>query len=370
LTSRLEGGGTGTSLRRAYIDWARGLAVLIMIQAHVLDAWTLRSERTSTLFEYLNLFGGMAAPLFLWLAGLSLVLSAEQSRLRGLDQRAIAARLLRRGGQIFALAFLFRLQAFIVSPGNPLVSLLRVDILNIMGPSMVVAALLWHVAGSTRMAAAACAAGALVLAMATPVVRTASWLEVVPPPVQWYFSPNGNHSTFTLFPWAGFVLAGAAYGALLAVVDVARQGLALRRLGVAGLFLSVGSYVASLWPSIYRSASFWTTSPTYFGIRVGLLMMSLWALYGLTSISLRMPNGFGVVARLGRHSLFIYWIHVELVYGYATAVIHRQLPLWAAGVAYVAFCVAMYWSIALKEAVVRWWEAESKPSSAPETLGA
>jgi len=47
---------------------------------------------------------------------------------------------MRRGLEIFLLAFVFRAQSFIVSPGNPLVSLLRVDILNIMGPSIVVAA--------------------------------------------------------------------------------------------------------------------------------------------------------------------------------------------------------------------------------------
>jgi uncharacterized membrane protein len=369
LTSRPEGGATPRT-RRAYVDWARGIAVLIMIEAHTLDAWSLRSERTSALFEYLNILGGMAAPLFLWLAGLSLTLSAQQALLRGRDRGTIAAGLLRRGGQIFALAFLFRLQAFIVSPGNPLVSLLRVDILNIMGPSMIVAAVLWHVSGGARVAAAICGAGAAILALTTPLVRSASWIALMPPPVQWYFSPNGNHSTFTLFPWAGFVLAGAAFGTLLTMVDVQREAVALRRLALAGLVVSLASYVASGWPSIYASASFWTTSPTYFGIRTGVLMVSLWALYELRTVSIRMPDGFQILGRLGRNSLFIYWIHVELVYGYATAIIHRQLPLWATGLAYVTFCVAMYWSIALKEAVVRRWGAQPKPSALPETLSA
>jgi uncharacterized membrane protein len=31
--------------RRGYLDWVRGLAVLIMIQAHVLDSWTRLDAR-------------------------------------------------------------------------------------------------------------------------------------------------------------------------------------------------------------------------------------------------------------------------------------------------------------------------------------
>jgi len=138
--------------RRNYIDWARGLAVLIMIEAHILDSWTLRSARGSYAFGYLNLVGGFAAPLFLWLAGLGLVLSAERALQRTGDRATAASGAVRRGFEILLLAFLFRLQAFIVSPGNPPVSLLRVDILNIMGPAVMGAAIVWRVARGTRSA--------------------------------------------------------------------------------------------------------------------------------------------------------------------------------------------------------------------------
>jgi uncharacterized membrane protein len=32
-------------LRRGYLDWLRGLAVLIMIETHVLDSWTRFPDR-------------------------------------------------------------------------------------------------------------------------------------------------------------------------------------------------------------------------------------------------------------------------------------------------------------------------------------
>ena len=51
--------------------------------------------------------------------------------------RAAVEMICRRGLEIFILAFLFRLQGFIVTPGSHPVTLFRVDILNIMGPAMV-----------------------------------------------------------------------------------------------------------------------------------------------------------------------------------------------------------------------------------------
>ena len=72
---------TSSTVRHAYLDWVRGVAVLIMIEAHVLDAWTQAADRTRPLFGYAMILGGFGAPLFLFLAGMAVVLSAE-SKLR------------------------------------------------------------------------------------------------------------------------------------------------------------------------------------------------------------------------------------------------------------------------------------------------
>ncbi|MFN7984792.1 MAG: heparan-alpha-glucosaminide N-acetyltransferase domain-containing protein [Vicinamibacterales bacterium] len=352
MTSSPEG--APLAARRHYIDWARGIAVLIMIHAHVLDAWTLPAERKSLAFGYLNVLGGFAAPLFLWLAGLSLMLSAARGLTRGQRRADVAATLMRRGAEIFVLAFIFRAQSFIVSPGNPLVSLLRVDILNIMGPSLVGAAFLWRLAPGQRWASWSCAAAGTAIALVTPLARTANWVSALPPALQWYITPVGNHSTFTLFPWAGFVFVGAATGIILASTG-AREGRTVRLLSLAGFILTVGCYALSFRPSIYQVSSFWTTSPTYFGMRVGILMLALSALYAAAPVAALAPAAWNALARFGRHSLFVYWVHVELVYGYATAVLHHRLPVWGTGIAYVLFTVLMYASLDLRDRLVSWW---------------
>ena len=110
----------------------------------------------------------------------------------------------------------------------------------------------------------------------------------------------------------------------------------MRRLRAAGLALVwLGFYTASL-PAIYAQSSFWTSSPTYFAIRVGRDPGGFAALYAVAQVAepvrawrSRRSSGSG------GDSLFVYWIHVELVYGYATWPLHRRLPLWGAGLAYV-----------------------------------
>jgi uncharacterized membrane protein len=83
--------------RRNYLDWMRGLAVLVMIEAHVVDAWTRVADRTGTAFQNAIIVGGFGAPLFLFLAGVAAVLAAG-SRQRRFGSAALAAAATRRRG--------------------------------------------------------------------------------------------------------------------------------------------------------------------------------------------------------------------------------------------------------------------------------
>jgi uncharacterized membrane protein len=343
--------------RRAYIDWARGLAVLLMIEAHTVDAWTMASARRSLAYRDAIMLGGFAAPLFLWLAGVALVLSAAATVRRGGSRKEAAGTICRRGLEIFILAFLFRLQAFIVSPGSHPVAIFHVDILNIMGPAVVCAGLVWTLAESPAVLAAVYAGLAATFAMVAPIVRTIGAIDLLPVWVQWYIRPAGEHTTFTAFPWAGFVFAGAAVGAVLLTArdPLAGSEVAMRSrehrihagLALAGVALvGVGFYTASL-PAIYRQSSFWTSSPTYFAIRVGVITAAFAVLYSAEQVAVRFGVALTALERFGRRSLFVYWIHVELVYGYATWPIHGRLPLWGVGLAYVVFTALMYGAVVI-----------------------
>jgi uncharacterized membrane protein len=351
--------------RAAYIDWTRGLAVLLMIEAHTLDAWTRAASRTSAAYGYGAILAGFAAPLFLWLAGVSIPLAAAAGVRRGLSRAASAEAVVRRGVEIFILAFLFRVQAFILSPGAHPVTIFRVDILNIMGPAIVVAGLVWLLCESKTAMVVTCSLLAAGVSMLTPIIRHLAALDALPRLVQWYIRPAGDNTTFTSFPWIGFVFAGAAVGGLLTSV---REKPAERRLltgiGAAGVLLIAGGFYAASRPSLYADSYFWTTSPAYFAIRAGVLMTTMALLFGageIVEVVAAPVVALRMLAQFGRSSLFVYWIHVELVYGYASWAIHRRLPLWGTAFAYVLFTALMYGAVVLRDRLAdRWWRRKQQ----------
>jgi uncharacterized membrane protein len=345
---------TEGAVRHVYLDRVRGLAVLIMIEAHVLDSWTRVPDRAHPGFGYAMMLGGMGAPLFLFLAGVAVVLSAE-SKLRKRGDFAAAWRAAQlRGWQIFGFAFLFRLQSFVLGGGQNAAGLLKVDILNVMGPAIALAAVAGRSVRGKLSRAALFAALAVALSMLTPIVRATSLLNWLPDPIEWYFRPVPGRTNFTLFPWSGFVFAGAAVGI---VVDATRYaGRAARiqmGLAAAAILISIAAYQASFLPSIYTRSEFWTSSPTFFFLRVGMLTLLLPLAFFWDRAPWR-----GKVSRwsplevLGKASLFAYWVHVELVYGIFSRPLQRSLAFDQVLVAYALFTVFILGLVLLKNRVV------------------
>ena len=311
--------------RKAYLDWLRGVAVLIMIQGHVVNSWTLTADRGRPAYGWITIVGGIGgAPVFLFLAGVALALAAGARIRSGRTEAEAAALARKRGWQIFGLAFLFRLQSWIISGGEPARTLLKVDILNIMGLSMLAAAVLWGLGRSRVSRAMLLSAAAVAAAMLTPALRAADLLALLPDPVEGYLRPVAGTTTFTFFPWAGFVLAGGAIGLWLDAARSPRQErLVNGALAVGGALIALGGYGASFLPPLYEETSFWTSSPTFFFVRLGMLLLLLPVAYVWNAwLSGRSP-----LAEFGRSSLFVYWIHVEMAYGVISAPLHRHLPL-------------------------------------------
>jgi uncharacterized membrane protein len=355
-----------TRRRRGYLDWMRGLAVLVMIEAHVIDSWTRVDARGSWQFMWAMILGGFGAPLFLFLAGLSVVLSAGSKQRRSGDMRAASRAVMMRGLGIFGLAFAFRVQAWILGLGSPL-TLLKVDILNIMGPAIIGAAALWGAFRTPRSRALAFGAAAVAIALLTPLVRNTPLLDAWPDALAAYLRPAGR-STFCIFPWAGFVFAGAVAGVL---IDGVQPGPGEARVNV-GLFacgsvLAAASYAASFLPTLYARSAFWGGSPAFFALRTGVMTAAVaiayaWgARHGIWPWSRRSDAGRAVRAerwspmqQFGRTSLFIYWIHVEMVYGLISLPIHKALSLPAAWGALGAFTVFLLGCAMAKDRFITW----------------
>ncbi len=307
--------------RLSYIDWMRGLACLLMFQTHCFDSWLAPADRNGELMRWSQLLGTFPAPLFLFLAGVSLALGIDRMTAKGISGPRISRAFATRGLEIFALGLLFRLQEFVIVWGwAPTSDLFRVDVLNMIGLSLMIAGLLPMIVTGTWQRAALAAAAALAVAMVTPPLWTTHKPDFLP----WWLASyiNGGHTDyqpkswlFPLFPWMAFTFAGCAAGLLLMRArSVQKEARAVATMTAAGVAIFVlARFFDHLPVELYAVYDYWHTSPNFFLARLGILLVILGGCYLWCAV--KPAKLWSPVEQLGTTSLLAYWVHIEFVYG-------------------------------------------------------
>src|SRR5260370_14581198 len=113
------------------------------------------AKKSSSLIGWSKLGGTLPAPLFIFVEGLSFALVTEKLREKGIARKTIAKQTMLRGAEVFGMGLLFRVQEFALGyPWSPWTDLLRVDVLNILGLSMMLMGVLCWATGDGDVAAA------------------------------------------------------------------------------------------------------------------------------------------------------------------------------------------------------------------------
>jgi hypothetical protein len=327
--------------RKLWLDWQRGLAVLFMVEVHVLDAWLDPAAAAAvwpfglfpgTWFNphaFLQMIGGWAAPGFLYMAGLSQSLGDAAQERKGVAPAARRRQALRRAGWLLGVAYLFRFAEYLLggaySRPDGFSTIVNVDVLNIIAVGLALAALL-SVGRRAAVGATLAGVAALAIALATPVVADVLRHYDVPQAgaaadAAARVAPNGlvdvlyaylwasyPRANFHIFNWAAFLLAGAA------LAPLARgPNRPFVWLGLAGALFGF-AWWADTWPPFYAYQSFWRTSPSWFAMRLAICM-------GFTGLLQLVPDAaerpLAWLSLMGRQSLFGYIASVELTYGAA-----------------------------------------------------
>jgi|HubBroStandDraft_4_1064222.scaffolds.fasta_scaffold05117_6 uncharacterized membrane protein len=341
--------------RLAYIDWARGLACVLMFQTHCYDSWLSPQARQSRFFMYSQLGGTFPAPLFLFLAGMSFALVTEKLWQKDLPPAQIARTTIRRGAEIFAFGLLFRLQEYVIAWGwAPRTDLLRIDVLNTIGLSMMLLGVVcWLVLAvrrgpRTRLALVLTAAGtALLISLLTPPLWTTWRPTWLPWPLESYIDGVHNLGTpqsglFPIFPWTAFAFAGLAVGFLLqSQWTRAHEPRALIALGLAGgVLIEFARWLDAQPRQLYSVQDYWHTSPSFFLIRVGMLLVILSASYIWCRWGLGARRSSPLIL-LGQASLLVYWVHIEFVYGRVSILPKHRMTIGGASVGLLVITLAM-----------------------------
>jgi hypothetical protein len=107
-----------------------------MIQGHAYHAWVVDAERSTTAYRFTRLLGTLPLPAFLVLAGASLAWRVRTAAQRGEHADLVRRGLVRRGLQILAIGYLVNALSMLADGGRGLDSLLRADVLHVIGLSI------------------------------------------------------------------------------------------------------------------------------------------------------------------------------------------------------------------------------------------
>jgi len=302
--------------RLHFVDRLRGLAVLAMIEVHVVNALLKTELRSGFLFRTIDAFNGLVAPTFLFCAGLSAALGARKVR-EGARTRLEALRkafrrfieLLAWGMALHASHLINALNATSPEETERALRLFyQCDILQVFAFATVLSFIVSAITDREDLFGAVCLLLGAEFFFAAPF-RDLIAVDTLPLMIAPYINDEVP-SPFPLAPWCGFFFFGAACVS------------ALRR-GTKGLAGAVGVLVF-LFALAVRFADAFPPHDTY---RAGpqLMIVRLALVFAFSAIlNRRLAHTTGDKASsrfsrlldlFARRSLFVYIVHIAIVYG-------------------------------------------------------
>lgn len=305
------------SRRVVFIDLARALAVLMMVQGHAIDTLLAPPYRTGVGYDGWLFLRGLTSCTFLTLSGIAFSVTA----LRHWDEQLrVSTRWLRRVRRFLFFLGLGYLMRFPMGKFSHLKwanderwqSWFVVDILQVVALTLLSLQLLVLMARSPRVFGVVSTLLGVAVVLVSPFAWKVDWTAFVPLLVASYLSAEWG-SLFPALPWSAYIFIGAGLGVLLdrwirhdSIAHVARV------LMTTGAVLVVAVWVGRLLFLAPYGAIPMQVSPGFFVLRLGGVLVLLGGVAALSARWLILPP---VVHGLAGESLLIYAVHVAILYG-------------------------------------------------------
>ncbi|MBI2418236.1 MAG: DUF1624 domain-containing protein [Ignavibacteriales bacterium] len=342
--------------RLQFIDLHRGLAILVMIEVHVFNAFLTPVIKAAPWFKTLNFVNGLVAPSFLFISGFAFILAAEKKIDDFRNFGTAFWKQLGRIGLIWFVGYTLRVPYFSLqksifeSSEKQIAAFYSVDVLQTIAVGMLLlfgirlfvknyVAFKWIV---------------VIIAILSGLLAPWFWMTdfhaMMHPFFANYFYPQKG-SLFPLLPWIGFIFSGAWLSLLF--TEARNRGSVQPFFKKVAIFSALMILFGHLF--IAKNTALYLPLPDphffFFVMRVGYVMMILVACY-IVSLKTDVSNWFFVDA--SRESLLVYWLHLQIIYRkWATGLsisdtINNSFGVWegiAATIVLVALMVivAIYW---------------------------
>jgi uncharacterized membrane protein len=304
--------------RYAFVDLLRGIALIVMVETHVINAYLPMADRKNPFFFWLSFVNGLVAPSFLFASGFSLVIQAQRRWQDWINLRAPFWKQMRRLGFILLVAYYmhlphFGLSKFLTQHDLPFwKAAFQVDVLQCIVISLVFANLLMIATRKPGRFLWAAALMATFAALVTPWMWAQNFVGRVPLFLAMFLNQNGQ-SLFPIFPWISFVLSGCCAGHLFLSAASLREDskYMMRAFLIAVAGIGVALFLRSIPALNFWNVNFYTTSPLYVAIRIGCVLMICAGLYFLEKKLGWVPQA---VRLAGQESLLVYCFHLVLIF--------------------------------------------------------
>jgi hypothetical protein len=322
--------------RYLFIDLLRFTAVIVMLQGHTFDALLSPSVKQASLFFIHDFFHGFVAPMFLFSSGVAFGVSTMKkwdvhTRL----SRPVMKRIGRFVGLViigYALHLPFFSLPKILYNSTPqqIAAMLQVDALHCIAVTLLSAQLAVMVCGTPRRLAIGAGALALLIVFSAPVIWGLPLLSYMPVAIASYLNAE-NHSWFPLIPYSAYVLFGLVYAHLFLQAKEERKTVQFMQRAVAAGMIIIGLAVlaANIPTTLYGPHDFWKVNPAVIAARLGFLLIAASSLFFMEQMIHVPPK---LPAIMGSESLFIYIVHLLIIYG---SVINNGLQqYWGASLSF------------------------------------
>jgi hypothetical protein len=305
--------------RHVFIDLYRSAVILLMLEGHVLRAFLPATVQRTPGFEFHEFFHGLSAPAFLFGAGLTFVISTRRRweeyhhwdpPLAKRVKRFLLVILL---GYFLHLPFLSFRKILLEGTSGDYNQLFQCDVLHCIGLGLLsLHALIFFFKKESRFYILVMSTVGLVCFL-TPLIWDVDFMKLLPIPFSQLL--NGNHgSPFPLLPYVGFLYVGVIVSwEFLVAVEKGTERRFMYWLAVVGaVAVIIGVVFDNLPISLYPTYNYWFTSPNYLLVRIGSLMIVYSAIW---YISPKLEKYRRVLTILGIESLFVYVVHLLVLYG-------------------------------------------------------
>ena len=276
-----------------------------MVAGHTSSALLAQSYRTGRWFDVWTFQRGLTSALFLLLAGFAFSIATARHWTTHLIVSGPFLARARRFATFVLLGYALHVPVRPVWNVRTMAepqwrSLLAVDVLQLIGTTLIGVQLLVLLSRSRSVFMAASFAAAVGIIAAAPFMWGTDWTTRLPFSLAAYLSP-GTGSLFPWFPWAAYVFIGAAAGQVYARWGAAHLG-AFARWGM----LAPGVLLVLAGITIISGISGDVT------LRTGCCFIVMGVIALLSQRLTQLPRVFGAVAQ---ESLVVYFVHLCIVYG-------------------------------------------------------